>query len=130
MHHLTLENVLFQPSPAFAANLYSADWVWLIPDKPSGISIFFCPDSSSAPQYITDYEKGLALLEKIEKSDVTKLIKQSITLPPSVINAVFMLQNLKAVIDLCFREESQLAICILSWIGHIMKHRQIYFGCQ
>jgi hypothetical protein len=41
-----------------------------------------------------------------------------------------MLQNLKPVIDLCSGEDSQSAVCIQSWIEHIMKHRQIYFGCQ
>jgi hypothetical protein len=43
-HHLTKNKILFQPSAAFAAHIYSVDWVWSNPNKPSGISVYSMSD--------------------------------------------------------------------------------------
>jgi hypothetical protein len=44
---LNHDKIYFHPSSAFAAYLYNADWIWEKPDSPTGISVFFCPESSS-----------------------------------------------------------------------------------
>ncbi len=132
-HHLAKNKVLFQPSAAFAAHLYSVEWVWSNPNKPSGISIFFCPDASSEEKYNdqnSSFERGLSLLEKIEKSDIGKLTKQTITLPTGNMNAYLMVKNYKAIINLCFGEESQSALCLQSWCDHIFDNRQLYMGWE
>jgi len=131
-HHLAKNKILFQPSAAFASHLYLVDWVWPNPNKPSGISIFFCPDSASEEknENYHSFEKGLALVEKIEKSDISKLTKQTITLPHSNMNTYLMVTNFKAVIELCFGPESQSAICLQSWCDHIFYNRQIYLGWE
>jgi len=130
-HHLAKNKILFQPSAAFVPHLYTVDWVWPNPNKPSGISIFFCPDSASeSNENYHSYEKGFVLIEKIEKSDISKLTKQTITLPHGNMNTYLMVTNFKAVIELCFGPESQSALCLRSWCEHIFENRQIYLGWE
>ncbi len=129
LHRLNQENILFLPSAAFAGHLYNANWLWPTPANPSGISIFFSPEPTSA-SITTDPDRGLALLDKVERADISKLTKEKFEFPSSVINAIFMLQNFRAIIALCFGENSNSALCVKNWVSHMMKHRQMYHSCQ
>ncbi len=117
------------PISRLAGHLYNANWLWPSPATPSGISIFFCPQTTSTGN-APDYDRSLALLEKVERSDLHKLTKEKYEFPTSVINAIFMLQNFGAILSLCFGTASQSAICIQGWIRHMMKHRPMYHSCH
>jgi hypothetical protein len=78
----------------------------------------------------SNFEKGLSLLDKIEKSDINKLTKQTMTLPTGNMNSYLMVKKIKAIIDLCFGEESQSAICLQSWCDHIFDNCQLYMGWE
>lgn len=70
------------------------------------------------------------MLNKIEHQDIKRLMSQSLVIPDSIMNAIFMLENLKAITTLCFGEESHSSICIQSWVDHMMRHRQMYKSCH
>ena len=53
--------IVFTPSTAFAAHLYTVDLLWQSPDQPNGISLFYCAESSTQ-----EVDLGYALLEKID----------------------------------------------------------------
>jgi hypothetical protein len=127
---LNQDKIYFRPSSAFAAYLYSADWIWEKPETPTGISVFYCPESSSISTSYNDYEKALVMLNKIERQDIKRLMSQSLVIPDSIMSAIFMLENLKAITTLCFGEESHSTICIQSWVDHMMRHRQMYKSCH
>ncbi len=42
-HHFHLNKVAVNPSTSFIANLWNSDFFWILPESPSGVSIFFCP---------------------------------------------------------------------------------------
>ena len=45
LHCLQSEKICFNPGASFINNLWKCDFFWLLPDTPSGISIFFCPET-------------------------------------------------------------------------------------
>jgi hypothetical protein len=47
LHRLNIDKISFNPSASFVANLWNCEFFWILPDSPSGISIFFCPESKS-----------------------------------------------------------------------------------
>ncbi len=129
LHRLNQENILFLLSAAFAGHLYNVNWLWPTPAISSGNSIFFCPEPTSA-SITMDPDRGLALLDKVERVNISKLTKEKFEFPYSIINAIFILQNFWAIIALCFGEHSNSAICIKNWISHMMKRCQMYHSCQ
>ncbi len=46
-HRFYLDKIAFNPNSAFVANLWNCDFFWILPDSPSGVSIFFCPETKS-----------------------------------------------------------------------------------
>jgi hypothetical protein len=91
----TSKDIIFIPSTAFAARLYTVDLLWQSPDQPSGISLFYCAESSTPEQ-----DHGYALLEKLDKSDVQRASKQTLDVPLSYSAALWMLKNMRAVMSL------------------------------
>jgi hypothetical protein len=79
LHRLQSEKICFNPGASFINNLWNCDFFWLLPDTPSGISIFFCPEMKSAnASDASDIEKdrSLALADKVNLTDIEKLAKQ------------------------------------------------------
>jgi hypothetical protein len=75
--------IVFKPSTAFAARLYTVDLLWQSPDQPTGISFFYCAESSTP-----EPDHGYALLEKLDKSDVQRASKQTLEVPVSYSSAI------------------------------------------
>jgi hypothetical protein len=46
-HRLLIENLFINPGAAFITCLWHAEFIWLLPDSPSGVSLFFCPEAKS-----------------------------------------------------------------------------------
>jgi len=51
----TNKEIIFYPSTAFTTKLYTVDLLWLPPDFPSGISLFFCAESFSTDAAIRSF---------------------------------------------------------------------------
>ena len=77
IHHLQSETVSFNPSSSFINNLWNCELFWLLPDIPSGISIFFCRETKSSNVNKIEKERLLALADKVNASDIEKLSKQN-----------------------------------------------------
>jgi hypothetical protein len=101
------KEIVFIPSTAFAARLYTVDLVWQSPDQPNGISLFFCAESS-----VLEDNHSFALLEKLDKTDIQKASKQTLEVPKSYSAALWMLKNLRAVMSLYFGQESSTSLCL------------------
>ncbi len=115
------KEIVFIPSAAFAARLYTADLLWQSPDHPTRISLFFCAESSSL-----EADQGFALLEKIDKSDLQRATKQTLEVPLSYSAALWMIKNLRAVMSLYFGPKSLTVICLSSWVTHF-EHNRVYY---
>ncbi len=115
------KEIVFIPSAAFAARLYTADLLWQSPDLPNGISLFFCAESSSME---TDH--GFALLDKIDKADLQRATKQTLEVPLSYSAALWMIKNLRAVMSLYFGPKSLTVLCLSSWVTHF-EHNRVYY---
>ncbi len=61
LHRFHLDKVAFNPSSSFIANLWNSDFFWILPDSPSGVSIFFCPETKSLNAIELEKEKNFAL---------------------------------------------------------------------
>jgi hypothetical protein len=48
LHRLQSDKISFNPGSSFINSLWNCDFFWLLPDAPSGVSIFFCPETKSA----------------------------------------------------------------------------------
>ena len=105
--------------------LWSAHLTWDRPEFPSNLSIFFCGDAPLGPNssYIP---KTLSLLEKVDHTDLPKLIKQNIMVPTSIWQAIISLKNCLALITLLFTENSHLVLMINNWIDHLISNMRIY----
>jgi hypothetical protein len=57
-------------------NLWNSEFFWILPDSPSGISIFYCPETKSNNNFELEKERSLALVDKINAADIEKLAKQ------------------------------------------------------
>jgi len=53
---------------------------------PSGISIFFCPETKSSNANETEKERLLALADKVNISDIEKLSKQKLYIPNTLMD--------------------------------------------
>jgi len=126
VHQLNTEKVAFNPSSSFANNLWNCEFFWLLPDSPSGVSIFFCPETKSANASEIEKERILALADKVNISDIEKLSKQNLYMPNTVMDLVWMTQNFYAVIKLCFGPSSHSAMFLKGWADHIYENRLMY----
>jgi hypothetical protein len=81
LHRFHLDKVAFNPNSSFITNLWNCEFFWIIPDSPSGISIFFCPETKSSISYELEKERNLALADKVNASDIEKLAKQKMYIP-------------------------------------------------
>jgi hypothetical protein len=117
--------IVFIPSTAFAARLYTVDLLWQSPDQPTGISLFYCAESSTP-----EPDHSYALLEKLDKSDVQRASKQTLEVPVSYSSALWMLKNMRAVMNLYFGENSPTSQCLTSWITHFEFNRVYYRSLQ
>jgi hypothetical protein len=126
LHQLHSEKIAFIPSSGFVNNLWNCEFFWLLPDSPSGVSIFFCPETKSSNASDIEKERMLALADKVNVSDIEKLTKQKLYLPNNVMDLVWMTQNLHAVIKLCFGSSSHSAVFLKSWADHMYGNRIMY----
>lgn len=46
-HCLLMEKISFNPGTAFMTCLWHAEFFWILPDSPSRVSVFFCPEAKS-----------------------------------------------------------------------------------
>jgi len=97
LHRFHLDKVAFIPSASFIANLWNCYFFWTLLDRPSGVSIYYCP-----------------------------LTKQKLYLPNSVMDMVWMTQNFQSVISLCFGKHSLLATFHKEWANHMYENSLIY----
>jgi len=127
----TVENFLYKSKCEWQVNqplitaLWSAHLTWDRPEFPSNLSIFFCGDAplGSNSSYVP---KTLSLLEKVDHTDLPKLIKQNIMVPKSIWEAIISLKNYLALVSLLFTEDSHLVVMINSWVDHLIGNMRIY----
>jgi hypothetical protein len=84
IHRLHMENIAFHPSSSFTSCLWNCDFLWLTPDLPSGISIFFCPELSSLNTQEIERDRNSAAVDKSNTSTSKKSQRtNSLSLIPS-----------------------------------------------
>jgi hypothetical protein len=88
-HRFLIDKISFNPSAAFTNCIWSGDFFWILPDSPSGISIFYCPECKSLNAHELEKERALALADKIKQGDIEKMSKQKLYLPTSVMDMVW-----------------------------------------
>jgi hypothetical protein len=125
-HRFLIDKISFNPSASFTNCLWNGDFFWILPDSPSGISIFYCPESKSLNAYELEKERTLGLADKIKQGDIDKMTKQRFYLPNSVMDMVWMTQNLHATISLCFGPNSHSATFLDDWAHHMYQNRIMY----
>jgi hypothetical protein len=130
VHRLHINNIAFHPSSAFSSCLWNCDFLWLTPDLPSGISVFFCPELSSLNSQEIEKDQNLAAVNKIKISDIDKISKEKFTFPESIMDLVWMTQNYHAVIALCFGPKSHSAEFLQDWGNHMYNNRLMYKSLQ
>jgi hypothetical protein len=123
LHKIQSEKVAFNPSSSFINSLWNCEFFWLLPDTPSGISIFFCPETKSSNANEIEKERLLALADKVNISDIEKLSKQKLYIPNTLMDLVWMTQNFYTVIKLCFEERSHSAQFLNEWADHMYANR-------
>jgi hypothetical protein len=93
---IKLPSIRIQPS---LRTFGTVIFFWNLPDHPSGISIFYCPETKSSNSSELERERNLALADKVNASDIEKLAKQKMSLPTSLMDLVWQTQNLLAVVS-------------------------------
>jgi len=126
LHRFHADKISFNPNSTFTTNLWNSEFFWLLPDSPSGISLFYCPETKSLNSSELEKERNFALADKVNTLDIDKLSKQKMSLPMTLMDLVWMTQNLHAVISLCFGVKSHSASFLQGWIDHIYNNRIIY----
>jgi len=86
MHRFHADKIAFNPNSTFVTNLWNSKFFWILPDSPSGISIFYCTETKSNNNFELEKERSLALVDKINAADIEKLAKQKISLPLSLMD--------------------------------------------
>jgi hypothetical protein len=130
LHQFHSDKIAFNPNSTSVTNLWNAEFFWILPDSPSGISIFYCPESKSSNSYELEKERNVALIDKVSASDIEKLAKQKITLPMSLMDLVWTTQNMHAVVSLCFGKNSHSASFLQGWVDHMYDNRILYSYMQ
>jgi hypothetical protein len=109
----------------------NCDFFWTLPESPSGVSIFFCPETKTINAQELEKERNLALTDKVKIRDIDKLSKQNLCLPASIMDMVWMTQNFMSVTSLCFGKKTLSASFLQDWANHIMyENRLIYTSLQ
>jgi hypothetical protein len=126
LHCLHSEKLSFNAGSSFINNLWNCDFFWLLPDSPSGVSIFFCPETKSANALDIEKEQLLALADKVNVSDIEKLAKQKLHIPNTIMDMVWMTQNLHSVIKLCFGPSAHSSTFLKNWADHMYENRIMY----
>jgi hypothetical protein len=129
-HRLSIDNTPFHPNTQMVSCLWNADYLWITPDYPSGVSIFFCPELSTVNSAELEKDRTLALVDKIKHGDLDKLSKQKFSIPCNIMEMVWMAQNFHAIISLCFGSQSHSAIFLEDWAKHMYHHRLMYKSLQ
>jgi hypothetical protein len=129
-HRFLIDKISFNPSAAFTNCIWSGDFFWILPDAPSGVSIFYCPESKSLNAHELEKERALALADKIKQGDIEKMSKQKLYLPTSVMDMIWMTQNLQATLSLCFGPKSHSATFLDEWAQHMYQNRIMYTSLQ
>jgi hypothetical protein len=130
LHRVHLDKTAFIPSAVFISNLWNCDFFWTLPDSPSGVSIFFCPETKTINAQELEKERNLALADKVKIGDIDKLSKQNLYLPSLIMDMVWMTQNFISVISLCFGKKSLSASFLRDWVNHMYENRLIYTSLQ
>jgi hypothetical protein len=126
LHHLHSEKLSFKPGSSFINNLWNCDFFWLLPDSPSGVSIFFCPETKSANASDIEKERLLALADKFNVLDIEKFVKQKLHIPNTIMDIVWMTQNLHSVIKLCFGPSAHSSTFLKNWADHMYENHLMY----
>jgi hypothetical protein len=130
VHRLHIDNIAIHLSSTFSSCLWNCDLLWLTPDLPSGISIFFCPELSSLNSHEIEKDRNLAAVEKIKTSDIDKVSKEKFAFPESIMDLVWMTQKYHAVIAFCFGHKSHSAKFLQDWANHMYNNRLMYKSLQ
>jgi hypothetical protein len=130
LHRFHTDRIAFNPNSTFIKNLWNSEFFCILPDSPSGISIFYCPETKLSISYEQEKERNLALLDKVNASDIEKLAEQKMSLPSTLMDLVWTSQNFLAVISLCFGSLSHSALFLQGWIDHMYDNRLLYSSMQ
>jgi hypothetical protein len=130
VHRFHNDKITFNPNPTFITNLWNSEFFWLLPDSPSGISIFYCPETKASSSYEMEKERNLALADKVNTGDLEKLSKQKISIPSTLMDLMWTTQNFHAIIALCFGTDSHSASFLQEWINHMYDNRLKYTSYQ
>jgi len=130
VHKLQSEKIAFNPNSSFINSLWNCEFFWLLPDTPSGISIFFCHETKSSNANEIENERLLALADKVNISDIEKLTKQKLYLPNTLMDLVWMTQNFYTVVKLCFGDCCHSAQFLKEWADHMYSNRIMYSTIQ
>jgi len=130
MHKLSVDDVTFNPNTTFVSCLGNCEFLWFLPDFPSGISIFFCLEAKSLNAYDLEKDRILSMADKVQQSDIDKLAKQKMVFLTCLMDLVWTTQNLLAIIKLFFGHKSSSAIFLSNWAAHMYKHRITYASLQ
>jgi hypothetical protein len=95
-----------------------------------GLVFFFCPEAKSINAHDLEKERSFALADKVKNADIEKLSKQKLYIPSTLMDMVWMTQNLYAIISLCFGEKSHSATFVSDWAKHMYNNRIIYASLQ
>jgi hypothetical protein len=97
-HRFLIDKISFNPSASFTNYLWSGDFFWILQDSLLGVSIFYCLESKSLNTFELEKERAFTLADKIKQGDIEKMTKQKLYLQTSVMDMVWMTQNLHATI--------------------------------
>jgi hypothetical protein len=110
IHKLSVDDVTFNPNSTFISCLWNCEFLWILPNSPLGISLFFCAEAKSLNASDLEKDRILSMADKVKQSDIDKLAKQKMVFPTYLMDLVWMTQNLLAIIKLCFGPKSSSAI--------------------
>jgi hypothetical protein len=57
IHIFHSDKIAFNLNPTFITNLWKSEFFWILPDFPSGISIFYCLETKSLNTFELEREK-------------------------------------------------------------------------
>ncbi len=113
--NLPWKRITFNPSATFVPYLWNSIFLWILPDSPSGISILFCPETKSLNSFELKKERPFEWSWEI--------IQKKLFIPTNVMELLLVIQNLLAIISLCFGPSSHSARFLKSWTTHIYENR-------
>jgi len=69
-------------------------------------------------------------VDKIKATDIEKLTKEKLSFPETVMDMVWLTQNLHAIVSLCFGPTSHSAKFLKDWGNHMYSNRLMYKSLQ